>query len=355
MADEDQTSKTEQPTERRLEEARKSGDLPFSKDLSFFSAMVMLVILIMFWAPYAAKQCVNMVAIYISPGTVGLEIGHGEIVRTIINVCLFSALLIFLPSLAWIIILVLGHMAQHGFHFTIVPFKLDISRISMVKGLKKIASIENIYDAILNTVKAILICIIIYKAISQLLVKAMMGFSSNIAINIENSVKIMRKMIIYATLAMGFVGGVDYIYKRYKYRKKLMMSPHDIKEELRQTDGDPLIKSRMKGLMRAKAKQRMMSALKTADVVIMNPTHYAVALFYDPKKMPAPKVVAKGVNELALRIKAVAIENNVEVISNPPIARLIYDTVKLDHYIKPEQYELIARLMYNILKLKGKL
>jgi flagellar biosynthetic protein FlhB len=151
---------------------------------------------------------------------------------------------------------------------------------------------------------------------------------------------------------MGFIAAADIFYQRYEYMKGLRMSHQDLRDEYRQTEGDPLVKGRLRQLRMERARRRMMGEVPTADVVVTNPTHYAVALKYDQNAMAAPKVVAKGVDKVALRIREVAVEADVPVVENPPLARGLYAAVDLDQEIPAEYYKAVAELISYIFKLK---
>ena len=152
----------------------------------------------------------------------------------------------------------------------------------------------------------------------------------------------------------GIVAVFDYAWQYWERRQRLMMSHQDIKDEFKQAEGDPHIKGRLRQIRMQKAQQRMMASVPTASVVIMNPTHYAVALKYEPG-MAAPLVVAKGVDHMALKIRDIAKEHNVPVVENPPLARALYATVDIDEAVKPEHFKAVAQVIGYVMRLKGKI
>ena len=162
------------------------------------------------------------------------------------------------------------------------------------------------------------------------------------------------KMMIAVLSVLFLLAILDYVFQRSEFMKSMRMSKEEVKEEYKQTEGDPHVKGRLKRLREEKARKRMMQAVPTADVVITNPTHYAVALKYDSKEMNAPVMVAKGVDAVAERIKAVAKENNVPVVENPVLARTLYSSMEIDQMIPREQYKAVAEVISYVFKLKGK-
>ena len=154
-------------------------------------------------------------------------------------------------------------------------------------------------------------------------------------------------------MVMTAIAGLDYLYQRYLFMKQMKMSKQDVKDEHKQSEGDPQVKARIRKLRAERAQRRMMAAVPEADVVITNPTHYAVALMYKMEEMTAPKLVAKGVDSLAFRIRQVAEENDVPLVENPPLAWALYSAVELDEEIPPEHYKAVAEVIGYVLRLRG--
>jgi flagellar biosynthetic protein FlhB len=166
---------------------------------------------------------------------------------------------------------------------------------------------------------------------------------------------LLFKVLIAALAAMAVIAGADYMLQRFQFLKRNRMSKHEIKEEYRQTEGDPMIKARIRQIRQERARKRMIAAVPEATVVIVNPTHFAVALKYESGKMAAPICVAKGVDALALRIRDVAKEHGVPVVENPPLARALHAAVELDEAIPPEHYKAVAQVIGYVMRLTGKL
>ncbi|MHA1114018.1 MAG: EscU/YscU/HrcU family type III secretion system export apparatus switch protein, partial [Alphaproteobacteria bacterium] len=151
------------------------------------------------------------------------------------------------------------------------------------------------------------------------------------------------------------IAALDYLYQRYEFTKSMRMSRQDLKDELKQTEGDPHVKARLRQIRMERARRRMMAAVPDADVVITNPTHFAVALVYDTETMAAPRLTAKGADRIALRIREVAEDNEVPIVENPPLARALYAGVDLDAEVPPEHYKAVAEVIGYIMRLRGEL
>jgi flagellar biosynthesis protein FlhB len=166
---------------------------------------------------------------------------------------------------------------------------------------------------------------------------------------------LLFKVLIAALAALGVIGGADYFFQRMRFLQRNRMSKQELKEEFKQNEGDPHIKSRIRQIRQERSRKRMMARVPEATVVIMNPTHYAVALLYQSGKTAAPVCVAKGVDALALRIRAVAEENDVPVVENPPLARALHATVEIDDPVPPEHYKAVAQVIGYVMRLKGQM
>ncbi|MDA0367952.1 MAG: EscU/YscU/HrcU family type III secretion system export apparatus switch protein [Proteobacteria bacterium] len=161
------------------------------------------------------------------------------------------------------------------------------------------------------------------------------------------------KMLVPVVVIMLFVGLADFWYQKYEHKKGLKMSKQDIKDENKNTDGDPQVKARIRALRAERARQRMMAAVPTADVIITNPTHFAVALQYEAASMAAPKLVAKGVDAVALRIRQAGEDHDIPIVENPPLARAIYATVEIGQEVQADHYKAVAEVIGYVMKVKG--
>ena len=165
---------------------------------------------------------------------------------------------------------------------------------------------------------------------------------------------LIAQMFVVAIFVMGIIAGLDYMYQRYEFLKQMRMTKQEVKDELKQSDGDPLVRGRLRQIRADRARARMMAAVPTADVVVTNPTHFAVALKYESEIMSAPKVVAKGVDEVAFRIRDLANDNDVPIVENPPLARALFAAAELDDEVPSEHYKAVAEIISYVFQLKNK-
>lgn len=353
--DTDASQKTEQPTPKRLLDAKKEGKVAFSREVNTFIILVLGTLFIVWLSPQIFKYCITICQEYIN-SFYFTEADNAVSIQNITNKAVMQFLfLLTVPCLISLLSGILGNVLQNGFLIVENAFKFDLSRISILNGLKRLFSFNSILEMLKSLMKVLCISIAAYIAVKPQL---------NIIPHIQDwdylniltlLLKIIMHMMIGICVAMCFIALLDYMYQYHRYIESLKMTKQEIKDELKQTEGNPEVKGKLRSMRTELAKRRMIAYIPLADIVITNPTHYAVALLYEPNTMNAPKVVAKGVDSLALRIKAIALENSVDVVENIALARLLYTTVEIDDFIKPEHYEAVAKLMHNILRLKGKI
>lgn len=248
----------------------------------------------------------------------------------------------------------LANYTQVGFLFTLEPLKLKLEKINPIQGFKQIFSVRSLVEFLKSMLKVLLIgCIAFF---------ILLGEIDTILILASIPVEAMFSYMASLTLRLGlFAGGAlfilaifDYMYQKWEHEKKIRMSKQDIKDEYKKTEGDPLIKSKIREKQRRMAMQRMMQEVPKADVVITNPTHYAVAIKYDGAEMDAPRVIAKGADYVALRMKQVAKESNVPMMENKPLARALYARVEIGDSIPQELFQAVAEVLAFVYKARTK-
>ena len=249
----------------------------------------------------------------------------------------------------------IGNFLQFGLLFTTEPLKFDLTKLDPVKGIKRLFSTRALIELLKSVLKISLIgtvtTMILWINISNVL---SLSFKSPWAALITVS-KLTVLMGIAASIVLLFIAVLDYFYQKFEYEKNLKMSKQDIKDEYKNTEGDPLIKSKIKQRQREMAMRRMMQEVPQADVVITNPTHYAIALKYDEETMDAPKVVAKGTDFIAQKIKLIAKENDVVMVENRPLARAMYDQVEIGQRIPDEFFKAVAEVLAYVYRVKRKI
>jgi len=345
MADEtDGSSKTEDATPRRLEEARKEGNVAKSQDVPHWATLAAVTTVLITMGAGLSANLANQLAPFIAhSGDTELAQGGAVIVmRQAVNAA--SPFIIAVISAA-IMAGAAGNLIQTGFLFTPSKLAPDPSRVSPMKGLERMFGIDGLVNFLKSFIKLLIVGVVAYLALKPHMTEfqklpevdpmAMLTVASD-----------MLKALVYGVLTMlGITAGFDWFWQKQRFMQRMRMSKQEIKEDHRQSEGDPHIKARIRQLRNARAKQRMMQNVPKATVVVMNPTHYAVALRYESGETAAPICVAKGLDLIALKIREVAEANGVVVIEDPPLARALYATTEIDETIPREHYEAVAKVI----------
>lgn len=351
MADQDdKDQKTEQPTQRKLEKAIEKGDVAKSQEVTSFFILGAATLVVMINSSSSITALTmklrgmlgNMHAI--SVDSAGLQ-----------HLAWFSVMAVLaavaMPFLFGVIASIAGNMIQHPLIWSAESMSPKLSRLSPKQGLTRMLG----KDALVNFSKG-LVKIGLVGAVICAVLWPYRGFfesmaSADIAAALPRSYTMLLKLL-GAVLSVFFLLAIlDYLYQRHSWTQRQMMTKQEIKEEFKESDGNPEIKQKLAQLRRQQSQKRMMSKVPKASVIIMNPTHYAVALQYEPG-MEAPICVAKGLDELALRIKSVGIEHDVPVIENPPLARALHAVVELDKAIPEDQYKAVAEIIGYVMNLR---
>ena len=354
MADEtDQHEKTEDPTQRKLDEARKKGNVATSREVNHWFLILAATVATLLFVPGMFKRLgAAFSRVLEATGDTGPA---GADMMPVIFQMLVDTGFALAPV---IILLVLGALAaglvQNGFMLsteTIVP---KLEKISITKGAKRLFSAKSLIEFVKGILKIAVVgtvlILVLYPSLSKL--------DTTIALGMVQVMELLRELalrILIAVLAvMTVITGLDVLYQRFEHMKKLRMSRQEMKDELKQTEGDPHVRARLRQIRMERARQRMMAKVPDASVVVTNPEHYSVALEYDGETMEAPRVVAKGIDALALRIREVAEEHDVPIVRNPPLARALYASVELDEEIPPEHYRAVAEVISYVMETSRK-
>jgi len=355
MADErDDTQATEQPTQKRLEQAREAGDIVKSPEVSAFVLLAGGTLAVMMFGHSTAIGIAQLMMAFIAePDQMSVD---GAGIAAMLRGTLLHLGVILAPFTGVMILAALaGHVLQSRPAFTPSRLVPDFSKLSLVGGFQRLFGLEGW----LNLVKGLFKIAIVGMAIwTQLwpergMLEAIMTQSPSGVVG-EMS-HLLFKVLAAALAALLVIAALDYLMQYTRFIQRNRMSKQEIKEEYRQNEGDPIIKAKVRQIRQERAKKRMMAAVPSATVVITNPTHYAVALKYESGKTQAPICVAKGIDALALRIRAVAEENDVPVIENPPLARALHAAVEVDEQIPPEHYKAVAQVIGYVMRLNGQL
>ncbi len=346
----DDTEKTEEPTPKKIEDAKKEGNVPKSQDVSSFVTLIVAI-----GATFALIGFINtrVQKLYIYyHQMMGVELTKSTIFD--IAVTTLKEMLFMVIPLATVVAIsgVIAAVLQFGFIFTTKPLAPKLSKIDPIKGFGKLFSMKKLIEGIKITAKVAFVFIIAFYFL--------IGFSDELKSVIHLDIHaqmawLKEKIILLAAvmLILFFVLAlIDLLIVRFQYFKDLRMSKQEIKDEYKQMEGDPQVKARIKKIQMEMAQKRMMQNIPEADVIITNPTHYAVALRYDKTKESTPRVIAKGVDHLALKIKEIGREHMIQIVENPPLARELYKSCEIDSLIPETLYKAVAEVLAFVYQAK---
>ena len=346
--------KTEKATPKRRTEERKKGNIFLSQEVVTIFTLLGTVYSLKLMMPSNMRTLEESIRQFSDIASTMTELSFGQLSSFFVSLLIVFAQVAIVPLMVCVLAAVISTMFQTRLLFSSKAFSFKAERIDPLKGMKKIFSMRSFVELLKSLLKISIVLYVIYSVIKKelLLMPQMMYMTFDQSLSRTGS--IIMSIITKAGIAFIFVAGADYLYQWWQYEKNMRMSKQEIKDEYKQTEGDPQIKSRIRAMQQQRAKQRMIQNVPTADVVIKNPTHYAIAIKYDQDKSSAPRVIAKGVDSLALRIIAVAEENNVYVMENKPLARALYESVDLDSEIPERFYRAVAEVLAFVYSLKKK-
>ncbi len=359
---EDQSQKTEEPSQRKLEKAKEKGDIFTSKEVNSFFLLFILALCVGLFSGMVCEYTKNTLAPYISFPYDILAVASKNTanipsvnIRAIIwNLTTKVGFLILAPAIVMAIVSIASLLVQHGVIYAPEVIQPKFSRISIISGFKRIFSLNSVMELIKGILKISLVGVVIYIAVKS----DLQNFSYAYALTINGGLHVLlhalKKLFIGVCCIMFILAIIDYIYQRHTYMKKMRMTKTEVKDEHKQQEGSPEIKSKLRSMMSQISRRRIMAAVPKADVVITNPTHYAVALQYDIDTMENPIVVAKGQDNLAIMIRKIAEEHKIPIVENPPLARMLYADLEVDMAIQFKHYKAVAEVISYIMKLRGK-
>ena len=351
MSQDSGQDRTEEPTEKRLRDAREKGDVPRSRELANLAVLGMTALAMLAMASSIGRAAQGWLrgALSFEPGLLGNpDQLAGHFAR------LLAGLMVpFLPVLGVALVACLVSPAvMGGLRWANKSLQPDFKRLNPASGLKRIYGKEGFAELLRSLLRVVLVAgvgaLVISGAMSKLLAIPRMSLEGAIGTGLD--VAAMTLVSIVGSLAL--LAAIDVPWQKFQHRSKLKMTKQEVRDELKQTEGNPELKARMRQVARQMSQRRMMEAVPTADVVVMNPTHYAVALKYDSGTMRAPRVVAKGVDEMALRIRELATSHRVAVVEAPPLARALYRQAQVDQEIPVKLYAAVAQVLSYVYQLR---
>lgn len=350
--------KTEPATAKKLRDAREDGKVTKSRELTAAFDIIVLFLVLKIFISFVGERLIGAFS-YVydrmpeflevnKTGVSSVAVSHFmadillQITITILPFILFGFVITFLVS-----------VLQVGWKVTAKPLKPNLSKFNPINGFKRIISKDSLFELFKSIVKIIVIFLVAYNRVK--------GHKEEIFILYEiplnQAIALIGSIIIDTGLYIGYVylivGIVDFLYQKHKFNEDMKMTKQEVKDEFKNTEGDPQIKGRQRRRMMETSQRRMMQDVPKADVVITNPTHLAVAIKYDADVNTAPVVLAKGEEYVAQKIKEVARENNIEIVENKPLARMLYHNVDIGAEIPPELYQAVAEVLATIYKAKN--
>lgn len=343
MAGSSGQEKTEKPTSKRRNDARKEGNVFQSKDITTVILLLGVFWMIRLMMPYIYKN----IRSYMEWMLEGVGRDPQELLSSqLFSVTVVTFLKCALPLLLTALVLgILAHGTQTRFNVSFQVVKPKFGKLNPFTGIKKLFALKNVIELVKNLFKTTLLLILLYNLIKGDLVPVARMIDMQPQVSAAYMLNMAFDLVVKVSMAFGIVAFFDFLYQRWEYERDLKMTKQEVKDEFKQTEGNPEIKGRIRRIQRQMALSRMMQKVPQADVIVRNPTHYAVALKYDPSHHGAPVVLAKGQDELALRIVRVGEENGVYITENKPLARALYASCELDREIPAEFYGAVAEIL----------
>jgi flagellar biosynthetic protein FlhB len=345
--------KTESATPKKRQDSRKKGQVAKSAELPSSLILLACIICLIMLGPFYQQQMlamfgdvfINRLNMNVTDSNVLSMFGHYSV-----------QMLMFLAPIFIVVIIIAfaAHYIQFGLLFTLEPLSPKLSKLNPLTGAKGIIGVRSIIEFLKSSLKLITVSLVVYTVLwsekKRFLELAHMPIQDIFAFVADLTIRLG----IYVAVLLFVIAVFDYIYQRYEYEKKLKMSKQDIKDEHKNMEGDPLIKAKIKERQRRLALMRMMQEVPKADVIITNPTHFAVAIKYDGTKMDAPTVVAKGQDYLALRIREIAKQNDIIMMENKPLARALYERTEVGESVPADLFQAVAEVLAYVYRLKGR-
>lgn len=348
LAESNGQEKTEQPTGKRIRDARKEGNIFQSKD-----AVTVVMLLGVFWMlkimlPFiyqTARDClIHLFSIAMMDEPLAAS---AHIFAYMVIAVLKCSMPVLLVSM---VLGILGHGTQTRFNVSFKMLKPKFSKMNPINGIKRMFGIKKLVDLAKNLIKIALLLALLYNLLKDDLVSVARMIDMNLYVSAGHMLTLVFDLVVKVCMAFTVVAFFDYLYQRWDHTQNLKMTKQEVKEEYKNTEGNPEIKGRIRKVQRQMSMSRMMQKVPEADVIVRNPTHFAVALKYDPEKNGAPIVLAKGQDHVAFRIIKVGEESGVFIIENRPLARALYASCEIDREIPAEFYGAVAEILVYIYK-----
>lgn len=352
--------KTEPATQKKLEDARKEGQVAKSREIANGFGLLALFLILRFWVGNMGEQLMGVFSGVYNRIPEVVTFWDGMLPQRdttiVFRYMLIQIILIIAPVLLiGFVIAFVSDVVQVKWKPTVKPLMPKLSKLSPIKGFKKIFSSNALVELVKSVAKILLIFYVCYNYLRDKWIILLNLYDMSLMQGLQHVASLVIDLGIRISAIYMIIALADLIYQRVKFQNDMKMTKQEIKEEYKQQEGDPQVKSKIRHKMQEASRRRMMQNLPQADVVITNPTHYAVAVKYDLKIAEAPVVIAKGEDYLAQKIKEIARENKIEIVENKPLARMLYANVEVGQVIPPELYQAVAEVLAFVYHLQGKI
>lgn len=350
--DRDDASKTEEPTPKRLDEARRRGQVPLSREVNSWFVLLAATLALAGFGGAMAADAVELLRHYLGRAH-AIDVGHAGAISLASSVVMAFGGAVAPVIGAALVAGVAACLVQIGWLFAPEALAPKLSKVSPLQGFRRLFSGASLVEFAKGLAKMAIVAATVWLVLADdflaLPLFALRDIPAALAAMASASFALLAA-VVAATTAIALA---DLVYQRVRMRRELRMSRTEISDEFKEQEGDPTIKAKLRQIRQERARRRMMQAVPQAAVVIANPTHYAVALRYERETMAAPVVVAKGVDRVALRIREIADAHGVPIVENPPLARALHATVDLDAAIDPEHYQAVAEIIGFVMRRRG--
>ena len=346
--------KTEKASPKKRRDERKKGNVFQSKDVVTVGIIAVSFYVLKFWMPYINKLATGMFNKYVNMMGTSVNISDSFISQVMkdISIAVFFSAGVLMAAVTICSIVFTG--AQTKFLVSKESIKFKFSKLNPLAGFKRMFSLRSVVELVKNLIKVIILGYVMYGSISDNLYQVPKLMNLELKQGIKYIFDSIMSLVNSVIIAFVAISAFDFFYQWWEYEKNIKMSKQEVKEEYKQMEGDPQLKGKMKEKARSISMSRMMQQVPKADVIIRNPTHFAVAIKYDINKDDAPIVLAKGQDLIAKKIIEKAMENNIEMVENKPLARALYENAEIDREIPLEYYEPIAEILAWVYQLKEK-
>jgi flagellar biosynthetic protein FlhB len=347
--DQDKSQKTEEPTEKKLKDARKKGNLPVSREVGTFFSILMACLITAFFAPLVADRFGEiMVPLVGNADEIDVGLAQEDLGNLLTQLAIGVALALSAVFFAFIMGAVIAQIAQNALAVAPDRIKPKLERIDPIKGFGRLFGMSAVVEFLKGAAKVT----VVGAVVAVILTTELRAIENSLHYDIASLPDLMRdltaRLLLAVLIATAAITVLDVIWRRFDWKRQLKMSKQEIKDEHKQSEGDPHVRAKLREIRRERSRKRMMQAVPSATVVVTNPTHFAVALKYDRHETPAPVCVAKGTDLVALKIREIAKENNVPIVENPPLARALHAAIEVDAIIPREHYEAVAEVITYI-------